>query len=251
MALSTSDHRSQFCRVGNNSLTVAIVLLAGFSLIRFLLVLQASQSGNYQYTSFIFIVMLLLPWLLLNRAGRRSIGIREVTDGKGLWAGILLAALSAALIHYVMLVLFGDGMAHPFRYIGNTYQNLPPLNNDNRLIYFLIYTLISITFSPIGEELFYRGLVHEYLATRLGHTVASYLDSAAFALVHLAHFGIIYGDQIWKWLVWPSVCWVVLLFVSCRIFYKARQWSGSILGAVLAHGAFNLTMNYFIFFHLL
>lgn len=49
-----------------------------------------------------------------------------------------------------------------------------------------------MTFSPVGEEVFYRGIVHACLVPRVGATWASLLDSAAFALVHLAHFRLVW-----------------------------------------------------------
>jgi hypothetical protein len=43
----------------------------------------------------------------------------------------------------------------------------------------------------------------------------------------------------------------VSLFGTCLLFSVARAQSGSILGAMVAHALFNLTMNYFIFYHIL
>ena len=49
-----------------------------------------------------------------------------------------------------------------------------------------------MTFSPIGEELFYRGIVHGSFTGRFGEQKASFFDSLTFAITHLAHFGIVY-----------------------------------------------------------
>ncbi len=230
----------------------AVFLLLLLSIPRFILVLQANKTAQYQWVSVIFIVMMLLPWLLLNARERREIGICKVKNGLGLLYGILLGLVCAGLIYYSMLFLFGDGIAHPYRYIARSYAQIPAgaLDND-QLMFFLIYSMIGMTFSPLGEELFYRGLVHEYFAKSLGHSYASLLDSSAFAVVHLAHFGIIYTQGSWQWLPWPSLIWMLGLFVTCLAFFRARQMTGAIWGAVVAHAAFNLGMNYFIFFHLL
>ena len=230
----------------------AVVLLLLLSTPRFILVLQANRTGQYQWVSIFFMIMIILPWLLLKSPARRNMGIRQIRSGFGLLAGVVAGMLCAVLIYYVMLYLFGDGIAHPYRYIARSYQQLPVLElATDRLMFFAIYSLISMTLSPLGEELFYRGLVHEYFARSLGHQRASVLDSVAFALVHLAHFGIVYNQGRWYWLFWPSIIWMLGLFLSCQIFFWARQTSGAIWGAVASHAAFNLGMNYFIFFHLL
>jgi hypothetical protein len=108
-----------------------------------------------------------------------------------------------------------------------------------------------MTFSPIGEELFYRGIVHGSFAKELGERKASIIDSLAFALTHLAHFGIIYLSGNWHFLFLPAIMWVIFMFMASRIFFICKQKTGSIYGAIISHAAFNLTMMYFIFYHIL
>jgi len=252
MHLFLPDHRSFFASPLYTPLRMGMTLLLLFSVIRFALVLHAARTGNYQYISLIFLLMMVLPFVLLNKEGRQKIGIRRVKNWPFFLGAFFMGLLGSGLLYGIMLVLFGNSEAHAYVYIAGSYQNLPDLMlAGERLQYFFIYCLISMSFSPLGEELFYRGLIHEYFATVLGDLRASYLDSAAFALVHLAHFGIIYQEGQWEWLVMPSFIWMMSLFLLCRVFFIARQKSGSIWGAVAAHAAFNLGMNYFIFFHLL
>jgi membrane protease YdiL (CAAX protease family) len=252
MHLFLPDHRSFFARPWYTPLRLGMTLLLLFSVVRFALVLHAARSGNYQYVSLIFLLMMVLPFVLLKKEGRQKIGIQKVKNWFAFLGAVIMGLLGSGLLYGIMLALFGNSEAHAYVYIAGSYQNLPGLMLEGeRLQYFFIYSLISMSFSPLGEELFYRGLIHEYFATVLGDLRASYLDSAAFALVHLAHFGIIYQEGQWQWLVLPSLIWMTGLFLICRIFFFARQKSGSIWGAVVAHAGFNLGMNYFIFFHLL
>ncbi|MGI4736228.1 MAG: CPBP family intramembrane glutamic endopeptidase, partial [Janthinobacterium lividum] len=119
------------------------------------------------------------------------------------------------------------------------------------LSYFLVFSATSMVSSPIGEELFYQGVVHECFAPSMGDKKAALVDSAAFALVHLAHFGLVYLPGGWRLLLGPALLWVASLFGTCLLFSVARTQSGSVLGAIVAHAFFNLTMNYFIFYHIL
>ena len=105
-----------------------------------------------------------------------------------------------------------------------------------------------MTFSPFGEELFYRGVVHQAFREQLGDRKAAAVDSAAFALTHLAHFGLVYTDLQWKLLVRPAILWVIAMFLVSRMFFTFKQSTGSLLGAVLSHAAFNLGMIYCVFY---
>ncbi len=133
---------------------------------------------------------------------------------------------------------------NPFVYIGSK-----TFNGDGNLVYFLIYLAIVMTFSPIGEELFYRGVVHEAFRERLGERNASLIDSAAFALTHMAHFGIIFTLGSWKFLPLPSLIWISSMFFTCLVFNWTKRKSGSILGAILTHAGFNAGMG-LIFYYL-
>jgi membrane protease YdiL (CAAX protease family) len=227
-------------------------LLLLFSLLRFALVLHANVTQSYQVVALIFVAMSLLPFLVLTRPGRRRIGLRRPVR----WWGVLLGAaggvLSCAALFYLTTRCFGLGEGNSLVYISRTYSNVPAvLSEQNRLVYFLIYSGPSLLFSPVGEEIFYRGLVHECFAPRLGHRRATLVDGAAFALVHLAHFGLVYAGGGWRLLPGPALLWLAGLFATCLLFSLARRQSGSVLGAMVAHALFNLTMNYFIFYHIL
>lgn len=225
-----------------------------FSIARFALVLQANVTRSYQVVALIFVAMIALPFLVLKRAGRRKIGLVWPARWSGVLLGGALGTLSCAALFYVTSYCFGLGEGNSLAYISRTYGNIAQvLTDQNRLTYFLIFTIPSLLFSPIGEEIFYRGLVHECFASSLGNRKATLMDSAAFALVHVAHFGLIYAGPGagWRFLPGPALLWVAFLFVLCLLFSVARRKSGSVWGAVAAHALFNLTMNYFIFYHIL
>lgn len=228
------------------------LLLVFFSVVRFALVLQANLTKSYQVVAFIFVAMACLPFLLLTRAGRQHIGLVRPTRWAGVVLGGLLGCLSCVVLYLLTTYLFGRGEGNAFTYIAQTYNRLPhELTASTRLTYFLLFSVTSMLFSPIGEELFYRGFVHECFVPQVGNRNAAFLDSAAFSLVHVAHFGLVYSAGTWRLLPAPTLLWVGALFTTCLLFSVARALSGSVLGAMVAHAFFNLTMNYFIFYHLL
>jgi hypothetical protein len=94
-------------------------------------------------------------------------------------------------------------------------------------------------------------LVHGALAGSYQEKTASTLDSLAFALTHLAHFGIVYIAGGWHFLFLPAVLWVCSMFLASKVFFFSKQNAGSIWGAVVCHAGFNLAMMYFIFYWIL
>lgn len=227
-----------------------LVLL--WSIPRFWLVLWANQTGSYQYVSLLFLSMWIAPFVLLSRDGQKAIGIRRPRNYGWLFAGLIAGIVYCALMFGLSRQVYGLTESNWLFYISGTYSNLPAEMDANaRLAFFLIFAGIGMTFSPIGEELFYRGLIHENFKFSFGQSTASLLDSLAFSVVHLAHFGLVYSAGSWKFLFAPALLWVAALFGLCLLFSWFRQRSGSIFGAILAHAGFNVGMNYFIFYHIL
>ncbi|HEX8308226.1 MAG TPA: CPBP family intramembrane glutamic endopeptidase [Allosphingosinicella sp.] len=228
------------------------ILLGLFSFARVVLVLHANVTRSYALVSLLFIAMALTPLILLGSAGRQRIGLTWRLRPLGLLAGILLGAICCAAMIVSANLLFGVGEHNAFVYLAGSYTGLPPAMSDSqRLILFAVFALIGMTLSPIGEELFYRGLVHECFAAEAGEGRSACIDAAAFALVHLAHFGLVWTAAGWALLPLPALWWLAGMFLTALAFNWSRRSSGSVLAAVAAHGAFNLLMTAWIFFGIL
>ena len=226
------------------------ILLIGVP--RFIIVLGANVSGNYNFTSLIFIFMWILPFLLLNREGRKQIGIRKTKKPVSLLFSFLLGMGICIPVFLLGFGLYGLTTDNWFVYISRSYSGgLPAELGEARFIYFAIFAVISMIFSPIGEELMYRGFIHRCFEDQFGQKRASQIDSAAFALTHLAHFGILYTASGWEFRPIPALLWVLATFSISRFFFYCKQQSGSLLGPILCHSGFNLCMTYFIFYHIL
>lgn len=244
--------RAPFRRILGFDVRTGILLLVVFGLARMALVLQANVTGSYQVVSFVFVAMAVLPWVVLTREGRRKIGIVRPPRWRWVLPAVVAGVTALLAVYAATTALWGRTVENPFAYIAGTYSNVPDSPSDaDRLIYFIIYAVIGMLFSPIGEELLYRGIAHESLASRLGNRGAALVDAGAFAVTHLAHFGIVYIAGAWTFLPLPALLWVVAMFLSSLVFYGFRVLTGSILGAIVAHAAFNLAMNFVIFYSVL
>ena len=232
---------------------LGLILILLFGIPRFFLVLEANRSGNYGLTSVIFVIMILTPFLLLTREGRQSIGLTFPKNIRWLTGSFFLGVLLCAIVFWIGNSLYQNSLSNWFVYISESYGSVPrdQLTGNNQLTYFLIFALVGMTFSPFGEEFLYRGLIHRCFTDRFGDNRASMIDSAAFATVHLAHFGIVFSAGEWTFLAVPALLWMGLMYVAGRIFYVCRKKTGSVFGAVISHAGFNLSMTWFIFYCIL
>jgi uncharacterized protein len=226
------------------------VLIFLFGVPRFILVLQANITGNYTLIPIIFILMWVAPLVFLTRKGRRYIGITKPKRYYWLVNSFLLGIAICLLFYFLSLMIFGREISNSFVYISKSYNIDSTLTGVDKLVYFIIYSITAVTFSPVGEEMFYRGIVHGSFVEKLGHYRASLIDSGAFALTHLAHFGIIYHLGGWDLMIFPALLWIAFMFAASQLFFFCRIKSGTLLGAVLCHAGYNLAMMYVIFYQL-
>ncbi|MCK0160657.1 CPBP family intramembrane glutamic endopeptidase [Allomuricauda sp. F6463D] len=233
----------------NWKLGLAFIFIFGVP--RFLAVLNASKTGDYGFTSIIFVVMWITPFLLLTKQGRTAIGIKKPDNYSAIFLGFILGGLVCLVVWLVGTWLYNDTVQNWLVYISRSYQVPMDQNFDSvKLKYFIIFGVTSMIFSPIGEEFLYRGLIHRCFSEKFGENKASIIDSLAFGLTHLAHFGILFIDGRWVFYWIPAILWVMLMFFASRVFFMLKQKSNSIWGATLCHAGFNLMMTYLIFYHI-
>jgi len=225
-----------------------LFLIVLFCIPRFILVLHGNAIGNMQFVGISMFVMAMAPFIFLNKYGRRKIGIKKPTNGQWVIIAFLIGSVFSLFLYFFGEILYGNSYENWYTYIAKSYTISQTIDEQRKFIMFGISALIAMTFSPIGEELFFRGIVHSSFAKSLGNKKASVIDSIAFAMVHVSHFGFVFHNQEWEFLVVPTLIWVLSMFTLSRLFYVCRKRTGSILGAVICHLAFNLGMTYCIFY---
>ena len=237
--------RSLWTKSNENAWLVGLSLIFLFGIPRFILVLQANVSGSFQWVSIIFMLMWASPFIFLTRAGRKAMKLTAPGSWKWIGLGLLLGIGACFLMMVIFQLLYDESMLNAFVYTGKGVETTP---FDSA--FFIIYLLISMTISPVGEEFFYRGVIHLSFEEKWGDAVASMIDSTAFSLTHLAHFGIIYHLEKWTFEPMPALIWVLGMFLLCLVFIEVKKGSGSIWGAVITHAGFNFAMGCGLFLFL-
>lgn len=215
---------------------------------RFYFVLRANQTASYSAIGLIMFVSALVPFIFLGKNGLKQIGISKTGKLKWLLLAFITGIIGSLLLYILGKGLYGSAFQNWYVYIGKSYNIPENINAHQRLIQFAIMAGTGMIFSPIGEEFFFRGIVHGSFAKSLGDKKASLIDSTAFAFTHLSHFGLVYVAFAWNFYPMPAIIWISSMFLVSILFFAFKIKSGSIWGAVLCHAGFNLGMIFSIFY---
>lgn len=227
---------------------LGLVLVLLICVPRFILVLHANASANYSYIGFIMVLSALAPFIFLSKFGRNKIGLKKPATLSWLLVAFILGLAFSFLLFFLGQMLYGNSYQNWYTYIGKSYNIPAGIQAADKAILFAVMAVTGMLFSPIGEELFFRGIVHASFAQSIGDEKASVVDSSAFALTHISHFGLVFINQQWQFLLIPTLIWVTGMFLASRLFYVCKKHTDSIWGAVICHAAFNLGMIYCIFY---
>lgn len=188
------------------------------------------------------------PFLFLTKYGRKEIGITKPQNINWLFISLACGLLASFALLFLGQILYDNSYQNWYLYIGKLYNIPATITQTDKKVMFAIVAITSMIFSPIGEELFFRGIIHSSFAKSIGEKKATLVDSSAFALTHISHFGLVFINNKWHFFTIPTIIWVTSMFLVSLLFYTFRKKSNSILGAILCHSAFNLGMTFCIFY---
>lgn len=215
---------------------------------RFILVLNANETSDYKYIGMIMTVSAIAPFIFLSRYGRKVIGLTKPSNYGWLIFAVISGLIFSLVLYYLGELIYQNSFENWYVYIGKSYNIPADIKQNDKLIMFVIMAVTGMIFSPIGEELFFRGIVHSSFAKSFGDKKASVIDSSAFALTHISHFGLVFINNEWKLFTIPTLIWVISMFLVSVLFYICRRKTDSLLGSIVCHSAFNLGMIFSIFY---
>jgi len=194
-----------------------------------------------------FTLMALTPFALLDAAGRRNAGMNW--GGSARWYGVafVAGAMAAAGCFALGYALFGVSADNWFVTIANNYRQSMDTTGWSMARLHLVFTPPALIFSPIGEEIFFRGYLQYSLEQRFSTRASTIAECAAFGTIHLCHHGLLLTAAGITLRPVSGAIWVLLMFGAAWLFAYLRRSSGSLLPAITAHVAFNLVMNVAIF----
>lgn len=194
--------------------------------------------------------MAVMPWLLLSKSGRNLIGLTRPAQSQWYLLGAGCGALASVLIYGLGVVLYGGGVENWYVNISLFYKASMDTTHFGFWMLMAVFTVPAMIFSPIGEEIFYRGVLQKTLEQKLSVWRSTVIESGLFALVHLCHHGFARTTMGLEFMLMPALLWMALIFCVGLMFSWLRMASGSLYIAIVSHMVFNLVMNLMIFLFL-
>ena len=238
--------KSFWSKLFPSDIVFIIFAFVGINILRFM--------GDYYHAIYLvvvgFIIMWIMPVVFLTKSGRRKIGITLPSSWFWTLFSFVIGFIVAFIIYWAGYLLYGTGLENWGMSVVNEY-----LRQGHEVVTPQIVAIVVIPamlFSPIGEEFFYRGIIMEVLRdTFSNRKVAEILSSIAFAVAHISHYDLVFSGRPFFEVFMPMLLFVVLMFFLSYVFIFARQKSGSIWGAVIAHAGSMLGLHLAVYFSIL
>lgn len=227
------------------AVTLAALLFGAFFVLRYV----GTLGGLPGALALMCVGMAAIVLLLLNQSGRAQIGLQRATSLRWFPLAIMGGAAWALIAYLLGMALFGPTAEHWFVSVAQSYR-AQPVAGLSVLQLHLMLTTAAMLFSPIGEELFFRGYLQRTLEPRYGANGSTAIQSTLFGLVHVLHHGLIVSAAGLALLPGSATVWVLLMIGIALICSWLRRVSDSLYPAMLAHASFNAAMNTLIFAYL-
>lgn len=198
-----------------------------------------------------FVLMWFVPSVFLTRYGRAQIGFNRPLSLKWIALALLLGGAAAAACYALGILIYGKGDQNWFASVAYTFQADERISQLPRHLAFVAFSVPAVIASPLGEEIFFRGVVEQANRDRMSRLAASCFAAALFALAQLLHHGIYRSWESVEIMPTSGALWFALMFATGLLLSYLRQKGESIWTAVAAHAAFNLVVNVCIFYSLL
>ncbi|MGA2572474.1 MAG: type II CAAX endopeptidase family protein [Terracidiphilus sp.] len=189
------------------------------------------------------LAMWALPWIFLNAEGRRGIGLCRPRK----WLPAL--ALSGIAGGFAGLLCFAVGWTTPHDSPSNllvcVHHGLQLEQMRAAMPLGLILVAIgvpAVILMPVGEEIFFRGIMQQAFAQRFGGIAATLVQGVAFGVVHLQIVAVSLDAAgfHFRWLAGAATLAGGILVGALLTICRMR--SGSLFASMAAHAACNLTM---------
>jgi uncharacterized protein len=189
------------------------------------------------------LAMWALPWFFLSERGRQGIGLCKPRK----W--LLVLALSGTGGGIAGLLCFALGWAtpqdSPSNLLVSVHHGLQLEQMRTAMSPGLIFVAIGVPallLTPVGEEIFFRGIMQQAFTQRFNGIAATLVQGAAFGVVHLQLVALSHdaGGFHFRWLAGMAIVAGGVLLAALFTFCRMR--SGSLFASMVAHAACNLTM---------
>jgi uncharacterized protein len=193
---------------------------------------------------FLFLVQALVMWLLpaifLSAAGPQAIGLVRPCRGAGALALCAAIGVVAGLVLFsVSTSLHGSPSDNWIASVraGMQLDRMRAVMGPAAILAMLAVPALIVT--PVGEEILFRGLIHQAFTMRWNWIAGIAVNSLAFGLVHLHVHGLTHDAAGFHLRVVSGGMFVLGGALLSAVFTLCRMRTGSLFAAMAAHAGCN------------
>jgi membrane protease YdiL (CAAX protease family) len=212
-------------RTAHHNWKTALFLFALMALVHTTAALLKSLPLNL----FGMLLYAFIPLVFVRKQLWGEIGLNRPLRPVYILLGIPLAALFVLISALFLYFTVGFSSANYMAIVAKQQMSYGIVNESNAWQYFPIAVAGFCLFSPVPEELFFRGLILKALQSRFSAPIANTAQAALFGLIHLAYFGLVDFNM-------GLLLYIPFGLAGAYLFGWSVQKTGSVLSSIVLHG---------------
>jgi len=112
-----------------------------------------------------------------------------------------------------------------------------------------LYAIPAMTLTPIGEEILFRGILHQSFARRWNLATATLVNCFFYGLMYLYVHGLWHDQDGFHLRLVSGAVMVLILAIFGAVYTYCRLRAGSLLASMAAHAGFNFAMIVILVLH--
>lgn len=173
--------------------------------------------------------------LIIKRRSTKIWGLQLANSRKSALLGIIISLVTFPLVYIAFKVVFGYSTEEFVQPGTLAYYFFTEFTYPFNIIYYSIWTLLVIA---LGEELFFRGFIHNKLEQKLTFKYAALSSSAIFSAAHLLSITLFPLPMM--------ITYLVFTFAFSFLLAYTLHLTGNLLGCLLSHAFSNILFAIFI-----
>ncbi len=183
-----------------------------------------------------FCAYLFIPLITIKRTEWKEIGVSRAQKWIPAGIGIIICGVILFISYFVSTIFVGNTTSNFYTVISLNHIQTFHIRADSHWKTFLLSSLTLCIFSPLTEELYFRGFLLKSFEQRFGFKCANIVQALCFGLIHIAYCWIVAIDINIVWNVVPSIALIGL------VYGLVRNNTKSIWPAIMTHAATNFLL---------
>ena len=231
--VSINDRRKRLNNATKNKQWI-LAMISYIAIFSFQIV--AAFMGLLWVNAIGFCAYLFVPLITITREEWKEIGISRAQKWIPAWIGIIICGVILCISYLASSIFVGSSTGNFYAVISLNHIQTFHIQANSHWKTFLLSSFTLCVFSPLTEELYFRGYLLKSFEQRFGFKCANIVQALCFGMIHIAYCWIVAIDINIVWNVVPSIALIGF------VYGLVRNNTKSILPVIVTHAATNFLL---------